>query len=122
MDKTTDTGVCRYCGQITYFERQVPKDEAEERATLACNCKEGRNYRKREKRIEKTSDNIDLAFHEHYPEMAEILKASVPLLLDYKIAKISIDTGKGIKGTVALTSKGSLKVESAVSKKVIYDE
>lgn len=122
MDKTTDTGRCRYCGQIIYLGRSIPEDQSEEAATLACNCKEGVYYRTRIKRIEQTDDNIDLAFIENHPEMAQLLKDAVPLLIDYKIAKISIDTGKNIKGTVSMTTKGNLKVEKQVSKKVTYDE
>ena len=119
---TTDTGKCRYCNQITYLKQPVTKDESEEAASLQCNCFEGKAYRRRIERIEKTNDNIDEAFLKDYPEMAELLKAAVPAILDGKLIKMSIDTGRGLKGVISLTAKGSLKVEKAISKKATYEE
>lgn len=114
---TADTGKCMFCDQIVFLEKHVPEEQADEVASLACNCTEGQGYRRRAARVEKANGNIDLAFHEHQPQVAKLLKQAVPMLIDYQIAKISVDTGAGIKGVMSVTSKGSLKVEKAASKK-----
>ena len=118
----TSTGKCRYCNQITYLEKQMSEAEAEETATQQCNCLEGKDYRRRVVRIKKTNDNIDLAFMENFPQTAELLRAAVSAIMDGKIIKMSVDTGMGIKGSISMTSKGSLKVEKTASKKVAYEE
>ncbi|MCM1296867.1 MAG: hypothetical protein NC311_15115 [Muribaculaceae bacterium] len=118
----TSTGKCRYCNQITYLNQNMTEDEAEETATLGCNCFKGRDYRERVKRIEKTNNNIDLAFMEDFPQTAELFRSAVPAIMDGKIVKVSIDTGQGIKGVIGTTQKGSLKVERTASKKVTYEE
>lgn len=38
---TADTGKCMFCDQIVFLEKHVPEEQADEAASLACNCTEG---------------------------------------------------------------------------------
>lgn len=116
-------GSCRYCGQTAILDVEVAtKDTADEEATLKCNCDGAKNYKYKLERIKKANDNIELAFHESYHDTEYLLKAAVPALIDYKIAKMTVDTGAGTKGEIKLTNKGNIKVSKSISKKVEYDE
>lgn len=114
---------CRYCGQ-TYDSMVETTDEemAQECATMMCKCEGAKHYQNRRKREEKTKDNIDLALHEENERTAEFLKQGVPLILDYKLAKITVDTGAGQKVTISMTNKGNVKVDKTYTKKVVFDE
>lgn len=118
----TNTAKCPFCKQIVMLASETDDEDAEERAKELCTCDGAKSYQKRKKRIERACGNIELEFEEHYPETSELLKAAVNFIAYNKIAKITIDTGHGIKGTVGITSKGSIKVTKSISKKVEHDE
>ena len=114
---------CQYCKQLVILGEELEtEEEALLKAKEICTCDGAKLFQKRQVRIEKACDNIELEFHEHFPETEELLKAAVPHIIGYRINKITIDTGNGIKGTVSITSKGSIKVTKAISKKVEHDE
>lgn len=114
---------CRYCGQI-YDSMVETEDEniAQECATMMCKCDGAKHYQNQKRREEKTKDNIDLALFEENEKAADFLKQGVPLILEHKLAKITIDTGNGQKVTVSMTNKGNMKVDKTSTKKVVFDE
>lgn len=106
---TLQTGCCHYCGQIINLETDGKRTEAEldRMAQHKCDCVGARRAR----RIENTEQNIDELFAEQFPEVAELLKKAAPLIMQYKLNKITIDTGKKVKAVLTMNSKGMIKVE-----------
>ena len=113
------TGACVHCGQI--FQMQTAGNCADEQldkwATEQCDCVGARLERKAVESEEKAKENIEKFFREQCPEAADLMKMAVRPVREQKIASVTVDTGFGTKGSVKLTSKGSIKVEKSISKK-----
>lgn len=106
---TLQTGCCHYCGQVINLETDGKRTEAEldRMAQDKCNCYGAARAR----RIESTGKNIDKLFGEDFPDVAELLKAAAPMIMQYELNKITIDTGKKVKAVLTMNSKGAIKVE-----------
>lgn len=117
-------GACIYCGQIYQLKTsgKCTDEQLDAWATQKCGCTNARLERIKEETAEKAKNNIEKLFREEYPEMADIMRISVDMLADDKIAGITVDAGKGIKGKMTITSKGKIKVEKTVSKKTCLEE
>lgn len=120
-------GICRYCNQVILLEESDITDlESEaaitEAAAMKCKCDDAKYYQRLEKRKEKTRNNIELAFHVSDENIEQIMKAAVEPMINYKIAKITIDNGKGLKGTMSMSSKGGIKVKASATKEAEFVE
>lgn len=54
---------------------------------------------------------IENLFGEQYPEACSVMKTGIDLITDEKASKIVIDTGVGVKLSVSINTKGTLKAE-----------
>lgn len=106
---TLQTGCCHYCGQVINLETDGKRTEAEldRMAQQKCSC----TGAARARRIESTEQNIEELFAEKFPDVAELLKAAVPMIMQYELNKITIDTGKKVKAVLTMNAKGMIKVE-----------
>ena len=66
MEKIVKTAQCRFCGQMVQFEtdEELTKPQAEEQATMTCNCTEAVEYQKEKQRKEKAMQNVAALFGE----------------------------------------------------------
>ncbi|MCM1172100.1 MAG: hypothetical protein NC393_08220 [Clostridium sp.] len=120
-------GICRYCNQVILLDESditdlESEDAITEAAAMKCQCDGAKYYQWIAKREEKTKDNIELAFHENSEEIEQIMKAAVKPMLEDKITKITIDSGKGYKGTMNVNSKGAIKVKISATKEAEFVE
>lgn len=118
----TDTGTCRYCKNIILFDEKVSESEAKEKAVMLCDCAGARIWQRAKERQERAKDNIELAIHETDEKVCEYLKQCVELVDSKKIAKITVNNGRGVTVTVSKTNKDTIKVVKKISKDVVYDE
>lgn len=91
-------GICKGCGQV----QEVPaitQREADEKATMACNCGEGENRRKRFQLMESIEEicgpkSVDKGFNPIDPETIQRIKEAAGLVFDNKFEKatFSIDS------------------------------
>lgn len=120
-------GICRYCNQVILLDESditdlESEDAITEAAVMKCQCDGAKHYQRLEKRKEKTNDNIELAFHVSDENIEQIMKAAVEPMINFKIAKITIDNGKGLKGIMCMSSKGAIKVKASVTKEAEFVE
>ena len=112
-------GYCIYCGQsrmVNAFEGDIVKASSEEEyvnllATEKCDCSEAKVQRHIKQQMKRAKEYINKYFKADFPETAEILNYAVVMIIDGKFDKITIDTGKKVKGIVQINSKGNIKVQ-----------
>lgn len=113
-------GTCIYCGQerMVEVEEAATHEEISIKASQECTCKEGKEARENEVRIQKAKNDIDNLF-EFYEETAGILKAAIEPISKDLIKSITVDTGDGVKGKLSITNDGKIKVERTETSKII---
>lgn len=67
MGNIVETAKCRFCGQMTQIEadEKLTAAQAEEQATMTCNCTEAVEYQKERQRKEKAMMNVSALFGEN---------------------------------------------------------
>lgn len=66
MGNIMKTAKCRFCGQMTQIEsdEELTVAQAEEQATMTCNCPDAVEYQKEKQRKEKAMQNVAALFGE----------------------------------------------------------
>ena len=113
------TGTCIYCGQTMMFTTVglAEKEQLDKWATEKCTCEQAKKAQEKVKAKRTAEDNIHTMFRERYPEVEAIMQAALPYIEGENILKVTIDTGNGVKGSICMTNKGTIKVEMATSSK-----
>lgn len=64
MGNIVKTAKCRFCGQMTQIEadEELTAAQAEEQATMTCNCTDAVEYQKEKQRKEKAMQNVAALF------------------------------------------------------------
>lgn len=67
MGDIIKTAQCRFCGQMVQIEtdKELTQPQAEEQATMTCNCTEAVEYQKERQRKEKAMMNVSALFGEN---------------------------------------------------------
>lgn len=126
MGTIVKTAPCRFCGQMVQIEseQELTQPQAEEQATMSCNCTEAVEYQKEKLRKEKAVQNVDTLFGEAAtPDkrcgdaIVKILKAAVEEIYTGGLAKITLNLRGGVKASVSQNSKGEINVERSETKK-----
>ena len=67
MGDIIKTAQCRFCGQMVQIEtdKELTQPQAEEQATMTCNCTEAVEYQKEKQRKEKAMMNVSALFGEN---------------------------------------------------------
>ena len=113
------TGTCIYCGQTMMFDTigVADKEQLDKWATEKCTCEKAKKMQEKVKAKHSAEENIRTMFRERYPEVEAIMQAALPYIEGEDVLKVTIDTGAGVKGSICMTSKGTIKVEMATSSK-----
>lgn len=127
MGNIVKTAQCRFCGQMVQIEsdEELTKPQAEEQATMTCNCTEAVEYQKEKQRKEKAMMNVSALFGEDAaPEkrcgegIVKILKAAVEEIYTGGLAKVTLNLrGGGVKASISQNAKGEINVERTETKK-----
>lgn len=104
MGNNVKTAQCRFCGQMVQIEsdEELTKPQAEEQATMTCNCSEAVEYQKEKQRKEKAMMNVSALFGEDAaPEkrcgegIVKIIKAAVEEIYTGGLAKVTLNLRGG---------------------------
>ena len=126
MGKMINTAQCRFCGQMVQIgtEEELTQPQAEEEATMTCNCKEATEYQKEKKRKEKAIGNVYALFgKDASPEkrcedgIVNILKEAVEEIYGGELAKVTLNLRGGVKAQISQNAKGEINVERTETKK-----
>lgn len=126
MSKEIQTAQCRFCGQMVQIEadEKLTKPQAEEQATMTCNCPEAVEYQKEKQRKEKALKNVSVLFGEDAApdkrigeDIVNILRAAVEEIYTGGLAKVTLNLRGGVKASVSQNSKGEINVERTETKK-----
>ena len=106
MGNIVKTAKCRFCGQMTQIEadEELTAAQAEEQATMTCNCTDAVEYQKEKQRKEKAMMNVSALFGENAaPDkrcgegIVNILKAAVEEIYTGGLAKVTLNLRGGSK-------------------------
>lgn len=106
MSEFVKTAPCRFCGQMMQIsaEEQLTQPQAEEQATMSCNCDAAVEYQKEKQRKEKAMKNVSVLFGEDAaPEkrvgegIVSILRAAVEEIYSGGLAKVTLNLRGGSK-------------------------
>lgn len=126
MGNIINTAPCRFCGQMVQIEseEQLTKPQAEEQATMTCNCPDAVEYQKERQRKEKAMKNVSVLFGEDVsPDkragegIVNILRAAVEEIYSGGLAKVTLNLRGGVKASISQNSKGEINVERTETKK-----
>lgn len=126
MGNIINTAPCRFCGQMVQIESEekLTKPQAEEQATMTCNCMDAVEYQKEKQRKEKAMKNVSVLFGEDaLPEkrtsegIVNILRAAVEEIYTGGLAKVTLNIRGGVKASVSQNGKGEINVERTETKK-----
>lgn len=126
MGNIVKTAKCRFCGQMTQIEadEELTAAQAEEQATMTCNCTDAVEYQKEKQRKEKAMQNVAALFGEAAtPDkrcgegIVKILKAAVEEIYTGGLAKVTLNLRGGVKASISQNSKGEINVERTETKK-----
>lgn len=104
MGNVISTAPCRFCGQMVQIEAdgKLTKPQAEEKATMTCQCPEAVEYQKEKQRKEKALKNVSVLFGEDAaPEkrigegIVSILRAAVEEIYSGGLAKVTLNLRGG---------------------------
>ena len=105
-------------------KRNSAAAQAEEQATMTCNCTDAVEYQKEKQRKEKAMQNVATLFGEAAaPEKrcsegsVNILKAAVEEIYTGGLAKVTLNLRGGVKASISQNSKGEINVERTETKK-----
>jgi hypothetical protein len=126
MGDIIKTAQCRFCGQMVQIEtdKELTQPQAEEQATMTCNCTEAVEYQKEKQRKEKAMMNVSALFGENAaPDkrcgegIVNILKAAVEEIYTGGLAKVTLNLRGGVKASISQNAKGEINVECTETKK-----
>lgn len=126
MGNVINTAPCRFCGQMVQIEAdgKLTKPQAEEKATMLCQCPEAVEYQKEKQRKEKALKNVSVLFGEDAaPEkrigegIVNLLRAAVEEIYSGGLAKVTLNLRGGVKASISQNSKGEINVERTETKK-----
>jgi hypothetical protein len=126
MGDIIKTAQCRFCGQMVQIEtdKELTQPQAEEQATMTCNCTEAVEYQKEKQRKEKAMMNVSALFGENAaPDkrcgegIVNILKAAVEEIYTGGLAKATLNLRGGVKASISQNAKGEINVERTETKK-----
>lgn len=111
MGNIVKTAKCRFCGQMTQIEadEELTAAQAEEQATMTCNCPDAVEYQKEKQRKEKAMQNVAALFGEAAAPVEEIYTGG--------LAKVTLNLRGGVKASISQNSKGEINVERTETKK-----
>lgn len=114
MGDIIKTAQCRFCGQMVQIEtdKELTQPQAEEQATMTCNCTEAVEYQKERQRKEKAMMNVSALFGENAaPDkrcgegIVNILKAAVEEIYTGGLAKVTLNLRGGVKASISQNAK-----------------
>lgn len=124
--ETMRTAPCRFCGQMVQIEYgyELTPPQAEEEATMTCNCAGAVEYQKEKMRKEKALKNVSALFGGDAPPdkragegIVNILRAAVEEIYTGGLAKVTLNLRGGVKASISQNSKGEINVERTETKK-----
>ena len=120
---------CKFCGQSNAkvdLKDGMTEIEADELATLSCDCPDARNYQKRQEQAAKAKIELEtLMLNDNEvhnikavdSEAVELLKKAVDLMADDKIYQISIKLTHGGTAEIKATASGKISVQRSLTLK-----
>lgn len=100
MDLSIKENICEYCGQALMLGKE-------------CNCPDAERERAKQQQAEDAKASIKDIFDTADLDSAVhmILNASVNLILDFKLNKLSLSLPGGVKANISRNAGGKLKIE-----------
>ena len=145
MEKNTEMGICKYCGQyleVSWLRELDPEHfenaEADYLATRSCRCPEGRAFGEREETREMREKQraihlaaanvvIDDLFGNAAKEAGEMymhedvrhhISEAAEMVYDGLLKKAQVTDRQGITAKISLSTKGNLKINRSESMSV----
>lgn len=119
-------GTCVYCGQTIMVEAKenTEKEVLNLMATEECTCAGAMLQRQKKVQRSKCIENINRLIEPTYPEVAELLKASIDLIQTEQVKKLTLNLkNSNIKITMKQCVKGiKLELEQKQTQEELAEE
>lgn len=124
MEQLVNAAHCRFCGQVTQTPEKMTIPQAEEYATMNCDCPVAVDYQTKKIRREKAMNNVQKLFGQEADpedrcpeEIVKLLEEGVEQVYEGYIAKITLNMRGGLKACISQNSKGEINVERTETRK-----
>lgn len=118
-------GVCKFCRQtrmMAFVDEDVPQDEVDKAATLACDCQEAKDFKRIQEAADKAKSNLrtlNEQMETHFSEEVEqMCDKAIDLIAAGTIEKISMTVGSR---TLAIKQKSERKINVCIKKNIKAD-
>lgn len=125
MEKEKDEGryirgACRFCGQMKIVPWSMTQEEADDKATEACDCDDAAWDRKLKEQIRKAKEALNSVFGPGAADYGQkpvgaramaFLQEAVSVMAEGYIDNVSVDLMGACRAKLTLTGKGSIKVK-----------
>ena len=113
------TGACHYCGQVYQFETdgRATEEQLDAWAAEKRDCIDAITERMRRQRADLAKEKREELLDKNFMEEREVLYKAIDLMVQDKIVRTTVDIGNGIKLSVGMNAKGSIKTEITQTKK-----
>lgn len=120
VDLNLNYGTCRYCGQIRQVDDVATCAEANEQATLHCDCREAMEYReevRRQERRRRALEDADTNLLDLFgkavkeSEAMDLLREIPPLIYDGMLLSVSVKINWTVSAKLSRNSKGNIVIE-----------
>lgn len=105
-----EMGACIFCGQ-TYMLANVglSTEQLNEAATERCTCEEAKNWQVQRNRAKKVRKKTERIFAND--KCLNFMLMSANMILSGELDKVTVKMNDGTVETIALTKKGSIKIQ-----------
>lgn len=124
MEQLVNAAHCRFCGQVTQTPEEMTIPQAEEYATMNCDCPVAVDYQTKKIRCEKAMNNVQKLFGQEADpedrcpeEIVDLLREGVGQVYSGYLEKITLNMSGGLKACISQNAKGEINVERIETKK-----
>ena len=105
-----EMGACIFCGQTYMFANVgLGTEQLNEAATEKCTCEEAKNWQVQRNRAKKVRKKTERIFAND--KCLNFMLTSANMILSGELDKVTVKMNDGTVGTIALTKKGSIKIQ-----------
>lgn len=105
-----EMGACIFCGQTYMFASVgLSTEQLNEAATERCTCEDAKNWQMQRNRAEKVRKKTERIFADD--KCLDFMMMSAEVVLSGEVDKVTVKMDDGTVGTIALTKKGSIKIQ-----------
>ena len=125
------TGTCKFCNQTMIVQDAENQNEADNYATMNCNCKEGREYRNIEDMKDAAKENAKSLFTlpdnptekqiKEHDELIKLMGNIIDNVAEGNIEKCSLKISERITASIFITAKDGIRIKKNYKEEYVLE-